>query len=68
MLDRESLLEIMDAFIGETVAVPSDRRVRALAESAGLPTGGVRELFEERNRAAGHETQLFDAMPFSGSG
>jgi predicted DsbA family dithiol-disulfide isomerase len=68
MLDRESLLEIVDGFVAEKTAVPSERLLRALAAGAGLSAAEVRAVFEERHRAAGHETQLFDDLPFSGAG
>ena len=68
MFDRENLLEITDGFIAESVAVPSDRLLRALAAAAGMRVEEVRALFEQRHRDAGHETQMFDPMPFSGAG
>ena len=67
-LEPALLHEIIDGFIAETVAVPSDRLLQALATGSGLDPLALRAAFEARFRASGHETALFDSMPFSGSG
>lgn len=67
-LDPALLDEIITAFIAGRVTVPSDRLLRALAAASGLGETELRVRFETRFRAEGHETALFDSMPFSGSG
>ena len=68
ILDEQDLREIADEFVAGTVAIPSDKPVRALGKACGVDDGKVRSVFEERSRALGSETSLFDTMPFSGSG
>ena len=68
-LDATLLHEIIDGFIAERVTLPSERLLAALACASGTDdVEWVRAAFEARFRAAGHETTLFDSMPFSGSG
>jgi hypothetical protein len=68
VLDEQCLREIIDGFLAETRTVPSDALVRALAACCGTTEAAVRSVFEQRARAQGAETSLFDSMPFSGSG
>ena len=67
-LDEQDLREIANGFVTGTAAIPSDKLLRALGKACGLDDDKVRLVFEERARALGSETSLFDTMPFSGSG